>query len=297
MNKDSNKKIVIFCIIVSALAFATMEVALKLGGRNLDSFQLTFLRFLLGGIVLAPPAWVESKHSGYRLNAKDLVWLLLVGLMGVTISMVTYQIGVMNCNASTAAPLMCTSPLFAMVIAHLFTSEKMTRNKWIAFCIGLVAIFFMLRPWDVQAGNSLLGFLLMIIAAATFGAYSVMGKRSISRIGTFTQTCISFILGSLSLLAVILVTGHPVVSGIAENWPVIVYAGIVVTGIGYFFYFKGIKESDATTGSMTFFVKPAIAPVFAVLILHETILWNTVIGILLLLTASAVTIKDKFRKS
>ena len=56
MNKDNNKKIVIFCIIVSALAFATMEVALKLGGRNLDSFQLTFLRFLLGGIVLAPPA-------------------------------------------------------------------------------------------------------------------------------------------------------------------------------------------------------------------------------------------------
>ena len=295
MKEQNNKKTVILCIILSALAFATMEVALKLGGKNLDSYQLTFLRFLLGGIVLAPPAVLESKHSGYRPSAKDLGWLLLVGMMGITISMVSYQMGVMRCNASTAAPLMCTSPLFAMVIAHLFTSEKMNRNKWIAFCIGLAAIFFMLRPWDVQEGNTIAGFLLMIFAAATFGAYSVMGKKSIGRIGTFTQTCISFILGSLSLLAVILATGHPVMAGVTENLPVIIYAGIVVTGIGYFFYFKGIEKSDATTGSITFFIKPAIAPIFAVLILHETILWNTIAGIILLIAASAITILDKFR--
>lgn len=293
---SGNMKKVIICIMIAALTFATMEVALKLAGKNMDSFQLTFLRFLLGGIILAPPAFIESKHSGYRLNGRDIGWLLLVGIMGVAISMLSYQLGVLRCNASTAAPLMCTSPLFSMVIAHLFTSEKMDRDKWIAFCIGLAAIFFMLRPWDVQEGNTVAGFILMIIAASTFGAYSVMGKRSIGRIGTFTQTSISFFLGSFALLAVLLATGHPVTAGIAENWPLVVYAGVVVTGIGYFFYFMGIKESDATTGSMAFFIKPAIAPIFAILILHETVLWNTVVGIILLISASAITIRDKFRR-
>ena len=297
--KDSDSRKmnqVILCIVVAALTFATMEVALKLAGRNMDSFQLTFLRFLLGGIVLAPPAVIESRRSGYKVNAKDLGWLLLVGIMGVAISMLAYQLGVLRCNASTAAPLMCTSPLFSMVIAHLFTSEKMDRDKWIAFCIGLVAIVFMLRPWDVQEGNTVAGFILMIFAAATFGAYSVMGKKSIGRIGTFTQTSISFFLGSMALLIALLAMGHPVMSGLRENWPLVVYAGVVVTGIGYFFYFKGIEKSDATTGSMAFFIKPAIAPIFAVIILHETILWNTVVGIILLITASAITIRDKFRK-
>ena len=139
-------------------------------------------------------------------------------------------------------------------------------------------------------------FFLMIFAAATFGAYSVMGKKSIGRIGTFTQTSISFFLGSMALLIALLAMGHPVISGLRENWPLVAYAGIVVTGIGYFFYFKGIEKSDATTGSMAFFIKPAIAPIFAVIILHETILWNTVVGIILLITASAITIRDKFRK-
>ena len=70
----------------------------------------------------------------------------------------------------------------------------------------------------------------------------------------------------------------------------------MVTGVGYLFYFIGVRYSDATTGSLTFFIKPAIAPVLAVLILHETVYWNTVIGILLLLAASGLTIYDAKRK-
>lgn len=130
----------------------------------------------------------------------------------------------------------------------------------------------------------------------TFAAYSVMGKRSIGRIGTYTQTSVSFIVGSLILLAVTAATGRPVTEGLAENIAVVLYCGIVVTGIGYLFYFLAIRYSDASTGSITFFIKPAIAPIFAVLILHETVRWNTIVGIILLVTASVITITDTVLK-
>jgi drug/metabolite transporter (DMT)-like permease len=289
-------KKVVFCIIMAATIFATMEVALKIGGNGLDSFQLTAIRFLIGGLVLVPPAYFESKRSGYRLNAKDIAWMALLGIVGIAVSMVAFQIGVLKCNASTAAPLFCTNPLFAMVLAHLFTPEKMDKLKWCAFALGIAAAVFMIRPWDVQEGNSVSGMIIMIFAAVTFAAYSVMGKRSIARIGTYTQTSVSFIIGSFILLIITAVLGHPVISGIAENLAVVLYCGIIVTGIGYLFYFLAIRYSDASTGSITFFIKPAIAPVFAVLILHETVYWNTVAGIILLITASVLTILDAFRK-
>jgi drug/metabolite transporter (DMT)-like permease len=206
--------------------------------------------------------------------------------------MVAFQMGVLRCNAATAAPLFCTNPLYAMLIAHIFTSEKMDKRKWIAFGLGIIAAVFMIRPWDVQEGNTASGMIIMVFAAVTFAAYSVMGKKSIGRIGTYTQTSVSFIVGSLILLAVTVITGHPVISGVAENLAVVLYCGIVVTGIGYLFYFLAIRYSDASTGSITFFIKPAIAPVFAVIILHETVYWNTVAGILLLVTASVITISD-----
>ena len=150
----------------------------------------------------------------------------------------------------------------------------------------------MIRPWDVQEGNTALGMVIMVFAAVTFAAYTVMGKRSIKRIGTITQTSVSFIVGALILLVFTAVTGHPVLAGLAENIGVVLYCGIVVTGIGYLFYFLAIRYSDASTGSITFFVKPAIAPIFAVIILHETVYWNTVVGIVLLVIASVITISD-----
>lgn len=62
--------------------------------------------------------------------------------------------------------------------------------------------------------------------------------------------------------------------------------------MGYIIYFLAIRESDASTGSITFFIKPAIAPVFAILLLHESVYWNTVVGIVLLIVASVITITD-----
>lgn len=285
-------KKVIVCIVMSAVIFATMEVALKMGGSGLDPFQLTFLRFMIGGVVLMPPALIESRKGGYKLNVKDLGWMALLGIVGVSVSMMAFQLGVLRCNAATAAPLFCTNPMFAMLIAHIFTEEKMDRRKWIAFALGIVAAVLMIRPWDVQEGNTVTGMVLLVIAAVTFASYSVMGKRSIGRIGTYMQTGVSFIAGSLVLLVVTVLTGHPVLAGAADNIPIILYCGIVVTGIGYLFYFLAVRYSDASTASITFFIKPAIAPVFAILILHESIYWNTVAGIIVLVTASVITISD-----
>ena len=288
-------KKVVFFVSATAFLFATMEVALKLAGSSLDPLQMTFLRFLIGGLMLVPLAIDETRKRGYHLTKVDLGWLTLVGIMGIPVSMLCFQLAVQRCNAATAAALFCLNPLFTMVIAHFFTSEKMDRLKTIAFIIGLFAAFLMIRIWDMQEGNSTAGIILILTAAVTFSIYSVMGKQSIARIGTFTQTSLNFILGSLVLLLVMIPTGHPVFEGVLTNWKIVAYCGIVVTGLGYMFYFLAIRYSDATTGGVAFFIKPAIAPFLAVIVLNEDIYWNTVIGIVLLLEASAITLWDSLK--
>lgn len=289
-------KKVIICILLTAFLFGTMEVALKSAGDSFDSVQLTFLRFLIGGIILAPFGIREVRRRGTIIHPADLGWLFLVGCMGIPVSMLCFQLGVERCNAATAASLICLNPLFTMVEAHLFTSEKMDRLKAVAFGIGVVAAVFMIRPWDIQPGNTVAGMALMLVASVTFAAYTVMGKKTIGRIGTFAQTSISFVLGSLVLLVVLLITGRPVVAGVAESPLLVLYCGVFVTGLGYLFYFIAIKYSDATTGSIAFFIKPAIAPVLALVLLHESILWNTIVGVVLLISASLLTLYDTYNQ-
>ena len=277
-------------VLITALLFGTMEVSCKIAADDLDPFQLTFLRFLIGGLVLLPFAVEQMKRRHVRPGGKDILNLAVVGFIGVTVSMSLFQLSIMMCNASTVSVLICVNPFFTMIFAHFMTEEKLNRRKVVILAIALAGIFFMLRHWDIQEGNSWQGMLLMIISALFFGLYTVMGKVSQEKLGAIAQTSISFLLGAGILLVLILIMGRPVVAGIADDIPIVLYTGIMVTGLGYYCFFKAIELSDALTGSFAFFLKPAIAPIIAVIVLKETILWNTVVGIALILTASLLKI-------
>ncbi len=285
------KKVMAY-ICLAAFLFGTMEVALKTAGDSLDSIQLTFLRFLIGGIILFPVGIRKRQQGGMKLTKSDHGWMALVGIVGVPVSMLCFQLGVERCNAATAASLICLNPLFTMLIAHFFTDEKMTALKSFAFLIGLVSAVLLIRPWDMQSGNTLAGIVLMMAASVTFAAYTVMGKRTVARMGTFFQTGYGFIAGSLVLLVVLLVSDRPVFEGVLDNFRIVMYCGIFVTGLGYMFFFLAIRHSDASTGAVAFFIKPAIAPVLAIIFLHEKIFWNTVAGVLLLMAASFISLYD-----
>lgn len=285
------KKVMAY-ICLAAFLFGTMEVALKTAGDSLDSIQLTFLRFLIGGIILFPVGIRKRQQGGMKLTKSDHGWMTLVGIVGVPVSMLCFQLGVERCNAATAASLICLNPLFTMLIAHFFTDEKMTALKSCAFLIGLVSAVLLIRPWDMQSGNTLAGIVLMMAASVTFAAYTVMGKRTVARMGTFFQTGYGFIAGSLVLLVVLLVSDRPVFEGVLDNFRIVMYCGIFVTGLGYMFFFLAIRHSDASTGAVAFFIKPAIAPVLAIIFLHEKIFWNTVAGVLLLMAASFISLYD-----
>ncbi|MGI6737610.1 MAG: DMT family transporter [Anaerovoracaceae bacterium] len=284
-------------VILTAFLFGTMEVSLKIAGGNLDSFQLTFLRFAISGLMLLPFGLAEIHSSGVRLIWKDFVWLLLVGCMGIPLSMLCFQLGVERSAASTASVLICMNPMFTMIIAYFFAGEPMTRAKTTCFFVGIIALIFMIRPWDLQAGNTPAGMILMVISAVTFSMYTVMSKKSVARMGVMAQTSLSFLMGSAVLLVIILLMGRPVLQGVVENKWLVLYIGICVTGIGYWSYFMAIKRSDASTGSIAFLIKPAIAPVMAVLILGEHLAWNSIIGIILLLTASFINLRENQRIS
>lgn len=284
-----NKKVTLY-ILCTAFLFGTMEVVLKIAGSEMDSLQLTFLRFIFGGIFLIPFAIKERSKISNKLMPGDYLWTLFLGILCIPFSMLFFQLGIMRSNASTAAVLMSISPLFTAVLAYFILKDQISKGKILALLLGLVGIVFMIKPWDMQEGNTPAGAALMLLAAVVFSLYTVTGKIRLEKIGLITQTCLSFILGSMVLLLLMLGLGRPVMEGVLENIWMVLYISVFVTGVGYYSYFMAIKHSDATTASIVFFIKPAVAPVFAVVILHDVLLWNTYLGIFLVLLASFVSL-------
>lgn len=280
-------------VIMAAFLFGTMEIALKIAGSSIDSFQLTAVRFFIGGLLLLPFAIKEMRDNDIRLDIKQFLYLGLVGIICIPVSMLIFQIGVLKSNAATASVLISMNTLFTLIFARIIDNEKISRNKIIAIFVGIVGALFMIKPWDMQEGNTVLGVVLVLIGAAAFGLYTVMGKKATDQVGIFVQTSFSFIEGSIVLAVINLIIGKPIIAGInMDNILPVLYVSVFVTGLGYLFYFIAIKYSNAVTGSVTFFIKPAIAPILAVLILHESIYWNSIVGIILVLIASFVNLRE-----
>ncbi len=283
------KKVLIY-ILISAILFSTMEVTLKIAGLSLDAFQLTFIRFFVGGIFLLPFAMVEIKKRGTRFSMGDIGYMTLLGFICICVGMIFFQLGVMGANASTAAVIFCTNPIFTMIFAHYVAEEKMTPTKAIAAAISIAGLIAIINPLNMSPGNTLQGMLFSLASAVTFGLYSAIGKRRIRKLGGLTQTSISFIIGAGILFLILLILDKPVVRGIqADNFAVVLYVSIAVTGLGYLYYFLAMELSNATMASLVFFVKPGIAPVIAVIVLHEVITLNVLIGILLIFIGSYMT--------
>ena len=282
-------KKVYLLIACAAVIFGSMEVALKIAGSSLDPFQITFLRFLLGGIVLLPFAVKEYKGLPKGFMTPRL-WLTMLFLSFVLIAnIVSFQFGVLYSNASTTAVIFCINPVFTMSFAHLMTQDdKLNRWKILALALFVTGLVFMVRPWDIQEGNTVHGVLLTVVSSALFGLYSVAGGKTLKRVGVFNQTTICFIIGAFVILLLLLFTGRPVFGGVADSLGLVLYFSVVITGVGYLLFFLAMKHSNASTTSITFFLKPVIAPLFAVAILGETITYNMYIGIALILAASYI---------
>ena len=271
-------------VLLTALAFGTMEIALKIGGSAFTALQLTFLRFLIGGLFLLPFAIHDLKKRQYHLTKRDFGFITMLGLINIVISMTLFQLSVMHTNANLAAVLISFNPMFTMIFAHFVANERFTRKKGLVLAICIFGLILVANPFNLAEGNEPIGILMGLGASIAFGLYTALSKRCVGRLGGMTVNSLSFLTGAVMELIVLLAMGQPVISGInADTIGVLLYVSFVVTGFGYFCFMRAIERTGASSASYAFFIKPLIAIGLAAIILSEAITWNIIVGSLIIL--------------
>lgn len=287
----SNNKSILY-IIITAVCFGTMEIALKLGSSDFTALQMTFLRFFIGGLFLLPFALHDIKKRNIKITKSDILYLAILGLIGVCLSMTCFQLGVMNSNANTSAVIISANPVFTMIFAYFIIHEAFTKRKALVLLISIAGLIFVANPANMAEGNTAKGLLFSAASAITFSLFTTLGKLRVQKLGGMVQNSFSFLIASGVELIFLLLRGEPVVAGInAATLPVVIYTGIIVTGIGYFAYLKAIELAGPSNASIAFFIKPVIAVLLSAVILKEQITWNIVLGVILILTGSVINLR------
>ena len=296
-----------FYIVLCAVIFSTMEVMLKTVHGVFAPMQITCLRFLVGGVLLIPFAVRSIRKKNAVLTRKDLGFFACAGFLCVVIAMSLYQMSVTYTRASIVAVIFSCNPIFVTVLAHFLLHEEIHKNHIIALVLELTAALIIIDP--IHASLDPTGALLAILSAAMFSFYSVFGKKRTPRFGGIAVTCLSFLFGA-SELTLLLLFGRttagaslygamgldlfvdvPLFENIPTSaLPALLYICCINSAAGFVCHMTAMEKTSAQEASLIFFLKPILAPIFALIFLKEEIPLNMIVGIVCFLAGSLCAI-------
>lgn len=298
-----NEKRGYLLIFLAALLFSTTEVTLKLLGGYFAPMQLTVERVLIGGIVTLPFALRELRRRSLRLTGSDRRYFLLLGFLTVLVHMTLLQMAVLHADASATAIIYSGNPIFAVFFSYLILHDRVRRNHLAAILLEVVGILFILNPPHLEM--SLRGFLEILIATVCFSCYGVLCKLRVEKLGSTVIASMNMLLGGMEMLALLLLGKIEPVARIYErvglsifaqvpllegftplSFLLLLYAGAVVAGGGFFLTGQIAKDTSATEASFMYLLKPIFATLIAALTLHEAVSINRIIGIVFFTAAS-----------
>ena len=265
MMKKQNLAYVLF----TAVGFAAMEPASKLLTGQINPLALTFFRFLIGSLLLLPISLHTLRRQHLTLTLRDLAGLAVRGILCVCVSMGLLQVAVFRArSAAMVAVVFCTNSVMTVLFAAWLLNERLTRRRVLALAMCMAGVA---AGGGGAADENVSAILLALVAAAAMSLFTVLGKRELHRIPTSVQIGVSFSIGTAVLGVLLLLSGTPLTaSGLdAGGVGILLFLGIVVTGLGYLSYFKAMEQAGAFMASLVFFIKPVLAPLMSLLILGQ----------------------------
>lgn len=244
---------------ITAILFVTLEPVSKLIAGDVNPFAITFWRFMIGSLILLPPAVIKVRKEKIQIGLKDLGIMTGLGILFICISMIFLQIGVKEAESpSLIAIIFSSNSIFSILFAMLILKEKLNKNKILALVFGIVGV---LACADFSSGTNISSVCFGVAAALSFSLYTVLSQKLTKKFGGIIQTSIVFLMGSIVLLFALLIFRIDLTPTVTPSAIMILcYLGFLVTGVGYACYFMAIEKGGTIMASLAFFVKPILTP-------------------------------------
>ena len=276
-------------LLATIFFFSTYEAVNKHIAGRIDPFQVNFIRFLAGGLILlAVAAWKRE----LRVSARDFALCALAGVVNVVVSMslINLSLAASGASAAVSAILFSCNPIFVSLFASIFDGERMDGRKVAALALGVAGTALISLEKIGSGPEGLLGPALAVLSAAFFGFYTVLGRRISVRTGSLRMNAWSFTTGSLVLLVFLALADRPIARFDPSIAGWVAYLSIFVTGVAYITYFKGLAIAGAGRGSLVFFLKPVFATAIAFFFLGERVGLPVYAGVALILAGIWMTV-------
>lgn len=248
--------------------------------EKLDPFTLLVLRFGIGAVFLY--ILLVLLKERILINLKYIPHLIVLGILGVFIHQVIQASALLTIDASSAGWMISLSPVFTVILSMIFLHERMTLIKAVGMILAIFGVLLVTTAGSDKSFEPALniGYLLMLLSTLNWAVYSVLLKKlnipSSPLVITFFMSLIGFI---LTLPFLIRNKGWESISLLhAGEWAHLLFLGVFVSGVAYWYWAKALKVLEATQVSVFLYLEPLATLIAAVLLLHEKIILISILG-------------------
>jgi drug/metabolite transporter (DMT)-like permease len=262
-------------------SFLFVGVAVK----ELPPLTLVTLRVSLAAVTLL----AVLRLGGIALRREPRIWaaLLVMSLLNNVVPFTLIAWGQSHIASGVASIFNATTPLFGVIVAHLWTSdEKATSSRLAGVVVGFAGVTVMMGGAALRtAGVDLLAQSAILIASLCYAVSGVYGRRFTAMgVAPLATAAGMRTLSSLLLLPVALVVDRPWTLPAPSAAAILSVAALalVSTAFAYLLYFRILAVAGATNLMLVTFLIPISAIVLGASVLGERLELKHFVGMALI---------------
>lgn len=291
------RRVDFFLVLVAAFCWGTGGVlgSLLASREHLGSLSVAAMRMLAGGLLLLAGLGLIGRLHTVRLSRAALVRIVVTAFLTAVFE-VSFFTAVVTVSVSTATLVTIgASPILVAFWTTVVRRHRPERAVVTALGIALLGLLLLLGVALPAGVAAALGVGLAVLAAAAFGAITLINEQQVAGLDAAILTGYAFLLGGCMVLPFALASGWHLPHA-AANWGLVVVMGLVPTAGAYVAFLTGLRTVPATTAVLLSLLEPLTAAVLAAVVLGERL---GPLGILggALLAVAVVLVRPRDRAS
>jgi drug/metabolite transporter (DMT)-like permease len=253
-------------------------VAIKLGLEDAPPLRLAWMRFVVGGVVIALWAWLTGRFAGFRLRRSEIRPLLIVTLLFVA------QIGTMNVataltSAAHAAIVLNLYAVHTVVLSHfLIPGDRLTASRLAGVVIAYGGIVVLFVRQAAAGPSSLLGDAIMFVSAFILAERTVYLARVVQLLDPVKLLLAQAAIGSaVFIVASALVEHEPTGWTSRLAWS-LAYQGALVAGFNFVVNLWLLRRYRPSSLAAFFLTQPIFGVIIAALVTGDRLTGDLIIA-------------------
>ena len=254
--------------------------------KNVTTPWLIPYRLILAGFLLLGYLYYKkgSKIFDILKNPKDLLQIVLFGLIGMLGTQYTYFSAIQFSNAAIATVLTYFGPTLVLIYMCLREKRKPLKYEIVSICLSSFGVFLLATHGDITSLQiSFKALVWGILSALSVVFYTVQPESLLKKYGASIVVAWGMMIGGIFIT---FVTKPWNISVTFDFVTFLVLMLIIVFGtiIAFILYLTGVNIIGPTKASIIACIEPVAATICAILFLGVTFDFLDVIGFLCIIS-------------